>query len=103
MELTFEDGDCVYLKVSPMKGFKRFVLKGKLSPRYIGLYQVTGKVDLVTYQVALPIEYEGIHNVFHVSPLKKSFRNQQPQVIEPNMVPLQLNLSYEENMVRIID
>lgn len=47
MELTLEEGDWVYLKVLPMKGVRRFGLKGKLNPRYIGPYQIMGKVCLV--------------------------------------------------------
>lgn len=66
-ELTFEEGDWVYLKISPMKGVKWFGLKGKLSPRYIRPYQVLKRVGLVAYKLTLLEEYEGIKDVFHVS------------------------------------
>lgn len=65
-ELAFEEDNSVYLKVSPMKCVKRFRLKGKLSPRYIRHYKVVERVGSIVYQVWLPMEYEGIHNMFHV-------------------------------------
>lgn len=77
-QLTFEEEDWVYLKVLPMKGVKWFGLKGKMSPRYIGPYQILKKIGPITYKVALPIEYEWVHNMFHVSSLRKSYGNQQP-------------------------
>lgn len=75
-ELTFEEGDLVCLKVSPMKEVKRFGLKEKLSPRYIGPYQVMERVGSVAYRVVLPTEYKWVHDMFHVSSLRKSFKNQ---------------------------
>jgi len=68
-DLEFEEGDWVYLKVSPMKGIKRFGIRGKLSPRYIGPYQITHKVGKVAYQLELPQHLQGVHNTFHVSML----------------------------------
>ena len=59
-------GDMVFLKVSPWKGVIRFGKKGKLSPRYIGPFEVLEKVGEVAYRVALPPRLAGVHNVFHV-------------------------------------
>ena len=53
-ELSFEVGDFVYLKVSPIRGVKRFGVKGKLAPRYVGLYQIIAKRGDVAYQLSLP-------------------------------------------------
>jgi hypothetical protein len=53
-ELSFEVGDFVYLKVSPIRGVKRFGVKGKLAPRYVGPYQIIAKRGEVAYQLNLP-------------------------------------------------
>jgi hypothetical protein len=67
--LEFEIGDQVFLKVSPMKGVLHFGKKGKLSPRYVGPFEVKEVVGPVAYRVALPSELAGVHDVFHVSTL----------------------------------
>jgi hypothetical protein len=77
-ELTFEEGDCVYLKVSPIRGLQRglhrFKVKGKLSPRYIGPFRILERKGEVAYQLELPARLSDVHNVFHISQLKKCFR-----------------------------
>jgi hypothetical protein len=70
-ELSFEVGDYVYLKVSPIRGTKRFGVKGKLAPRYIGSYQIQARRGEVAYQLSLPENLSAVHDVFHVSQLKK--------------------------------
>jgi hypothetical protein len=70
-ELSFEVGDYVYLKVSPIRGTKRFGVKGKLAPRYIGPYQIQARRGEVTYQLSVPENLSAVHDVFHVSQLKK--------------------------------
>jgi hypothetical protein len=72
--LQFEVGDHVYLKVSPTKGVQRFGIKGKLSPRYIGPYEIKGTCGPVAYQLKLPPHKSAIHDVFHVSQLRKCVR-----------------------------
>jgi hypothetical protein len=69
--LSFEVGDYVYLKVSPIRGIKRFRVKGKLAPRYIGLNQIQARRGEVAYQLSLPESLSAMHDVFHVSQLKK--------------------------------
>ena len=69
--LEFQVGDWVFLKVSPMKGVMRFGKKGKLSPRYIGPYQIVRRIGKVAYELDLPAALEGVHPVFHVSMLQK--------------------------------
>ena len=70
-DLSFQEGDFVYLKVSPMRGVKRFNVKGKLAPRYIGPFKVLSRHGEVAYQLELPPSLSAVHNVFHVSQLKK--------------------------------
>ncbi|XP_069150278.1 uncharacterized protein [Solanum lycopersicum] len=69
--LEIEVGDQVYLKISSMKGVMRFGKKGRLSPRYIGLYEILKRVGNVTYELKLLYDLASVHPVFHVSMLKK--------------------------------
>ncbi|CAL2256356.1 unnamed protein product [Prunus armeniaca] len=70
-DLEFAVGDWVFLKLSPWKGVMRFKKRGKLSPRYIGPYEITECIGPVAYRLALPPELSRIHDVFHVSMLRK--------------------------------
>jgi hypothetical protein len=70
-ELSYEVGDYIYLKVSPIRGIKRFWVKGKLAPHYIGPYQIQARRGEVAYQLSLPESLSAVHDVFHVSQLKK--------------------------------
>jgi hypothetical protein len=69
--LRFEFGDHVYLKVSPTKSVQRFGVKGKLAPRYISPYEIIEACGPVAYKLKLPSKLSAIHNVFHISQLKK--------------------------------
>jgi hypothetical protein len=73
-KLTFEERDYVYLKVSPIRGLRRFKIKGKLSPRYIGPFRILERKGEVAYQLELPARLSDVHNVFHISQLKKCLR-----------------------------
>lgn len=95
-------GDQVFLRVSPMKGVMRFGRKGKLSPRYIGSYEILDRVWKVAYRLALPPELENVHQVFHVSMLHK-YLPYPCHVIKTQEVQLDKMLSYEEESVAIID
>ena len=70
-DIRYEIGEKVFLKVSPWKKVMRFGKNGKLSPRFIGPYEVIEKVGPVEYILALPPDLEKIHNVFHVSMLRR--------------------------------
>jgi hypothetical protein len=72
-ELSFEVEDFVYLKVSPMRGLRYFKARGKLTPRFIGPFKILEKRCEVAYQLELPPQLSGMHDVFHVSQLKKIF------------------------------
>jgi hypothetical protein len=69
----------VFLKVSPMRGVMQFGKKGKFSPRFIGLFEITQKVGKLAYRIAIPPNLIGMHDVFHVSMLRKCIAN--PEVI----------------------
>ncbi|KAK5785472.1 hypothetical protein PVK06_040062 [Gossypium arboreum] len=70
-EIEFQVGDKVFLKLSPWKKVLRFGRKGKLSPRFIGPYEITERIGPVAYQLALPSKLERIHDVFYVSMLHR--------------------------------
>ncbi|XP_028096695.1 uncharacterized protein LOC114296588 [Camellia sinensis] len=101
-DLVFGVGDHVFLKVSPMKGVMRFGVRGKLSPRFVGPFEVLDRVREVTYRLALPPSLAGVHNVFHVSMLRKYIPDPSHVI---NHTPLQFkeNLNYEEHPIRIVD
>ncbi|XP_020081295.1 uncharacterized protein LOC109704941 [Ananas comosus] len=84
-----------------MRGVKRFGVRGKLSPRYIGLYEVLERVGAVAYRLALSLQLADVHNIFHVSNLRKYIHNPEHAMLyEPP--ELQEDLSYEELSVSII-
>jgi hypothetical protein len=100
--LKFEEGDHVYLKVSPLRGMRRFKGKGKLSPRFIGLFRVFRRVEEMAYQLELPDNLSDVHNVFHVSQLKKCLRVPEEQLPMEDL-SVQDNLTYVEYPIKILD
>jgi hypothetical protein len=100
--LYFLVGDYVYLKVSPMKGVSRFEVKGKLAARYIGPFPVLEQCGPVAYRLQLPETLSVVHNVFHVSQLKKCLRIPD-RTIEVTDVALEPDLTYAEHPIRVLD
>jgi hypothetical protein len=100
--LEFEMGDHVYLRVSPMNGVCRFSIKGKLAPCYIGPYSIIDKYGPTSYKVELPAKLSGVHNVFHVSQLKRCLRPPTDVVIE-DTIPLEPDLTYKTYPIKILD
>jgi hypothetical protein len=101
-DLEFEVGDHVFLKVSPWKRVMRFGKKGKLSPRYIGPYEILDRIGTVAYRLALPPSLSHVHDVFHVSLLRKYVRDES-HIIHHEPIQLDANLSYEEQPIEILD
>ncbi|GJU04752.1 putative reverse transcriptase domain-containing protein [Tanacetum coccineum] len=100
--LEFEVRDIVLLKVSSWKGVVRFGKRGKLSPRYIGLFKILARVGHVAYTLELPEELKGIHSTFHVSNLKKCLA--EGDIIVPmDEIQLDDKLHMIEEPVEIID
>ena len=100
-DIRYEIGEKVFLKVSPWKKVMRFGRKGKLSPRFIGPYEVIEKVGPVAYRLALPPDLEKIHNVFHVSMLRR-YRSDPSHVVSSETIELRPDLTYEEEPVEIL-
>jgi hypothetical protein len=70
-EVVLEVGDYAYLRVSPIRGLRRFNVRGKLSPRFIDPFKIVERRGEVAYQLELPAQLSSVHDVFHVSQLKK--------------------------------
>ena len=100
-DIRYEIGEKVFLKVSPWKKVIRFGKNGKLSPRFIGPYEVIEKVGPVAYRLALPPELEKIHSVFHVSMLRR-YRSDPSYVVSSETIELRPDLTYEEKPVEIL-
>ena len=101
-DLQFEIGDRVFLNISPWKGVLRFGKRGKLSPRYIGPYEIVSKVGPVAYKLKLPPELSRIHGTFHVSVLRK-YISDPSHVLREQPMQLKENPTYEETPVQIVD
>jgi len=69
--LEFDEGDHVFLRVTPTTGIRRILKSRKLTPRFIGPYQITRRIGAAAYEIALPPHLSNLHNVFHVSQLRK--------------------------------
>ncbi|KAL0340317.1 UNVERIFIED_CONTAM: Transposon Tf2-11 polyprotein [Sesamum radiatum] len=101
-EMEYEIGDKVFLKVSPWKGILRFGKQGNLSPRYIGPYEIIERIGPPAYQLALPAELSQIHDVFHVSMLRR-YRSDPSHVIREPKVEISEELTYMEEPTEILD
>ena len=104
-EVTYEVGDRAYLRVSPLQGVKRFGVKGKLAPRFVGPYRVLERMGEVAYKLELPEALSGVHDVFHVSQLKKCHAEMADIPLRDTMpleaIQLDSDLTYEEKPIKI--
>jgi hypothetical protein len=100
-KLSFEVGDYVYVKVSPIRGIKRFGVKGKLTPRYIGPYEIQARRREVAYQLSFPESLSAMHDIFHVSQLKKCLRVLEEQLPTEDLKVQ--DLTYIEKPTQILE
>ena len=100
--LEFEVGDHVFLKVMPKRGVVRFGKRVKLAPRYIGPFEVLERVGIVAYRLALPPSLSSVHEVFHVSMLRKYTPN-PTHVVDWGKITVDTNGTFEEESVYILD
>ncbi|KAL0562089.1 hypothetical protein IC582_002539 [Cucumis melo] len=92
-DFEFEVGDKVFLKVAPMRGVLRFERRGKLSPRFVGPFEILERIGPVAYRLALPPSLSTVHDVFHVSMLKK-YVSDPSYVVDYEPLEIDENLSY---------
>jgi hypothetical protein len=100
--LSFEVGDFVYLKVSPLRGLRRFKVRGNLAPRFMGPFKILEKRGEVAYQLELPPQLSDVHDVFHVSQLKKCMCVPKEQLSMEDLDSKEY-LSYQEYPVKILE
>src|SRR3954463_13662652 len=100
--MEYQPGEYAYLRVTPMRGTHRFGIKGKLAPRYIGPFRILCRGGPVAYRLELPPNLSQVHDVFHVSQLRRCFKDPIREV-EHDMSELQQDLTYKEHPNRILD
>ena len=100
--LEFEVGDHVFLKVMPKRGVVWFGKRGKLSPRFIGPFEILERVGIVAYRLALPPSMSGVYKVFHVSMLR-SYTPDPAHVVDWGEIEVDTDVTFEEGLVCIMD
>ena len=101
-QVEYEVGDYVFIKVSPMKKVLRFGKQGKLTPRYVGPYKILERIGSLAYRLELPEEMSAMHNVFHVSQLRRWVHDKEEILEKPTQVQINSDLVYEKEPVGIL-
>ena len=100
--LEFKVGDHVFLKVMPKREVVRFGKRGKLSPRFMGPFEILERVGTVAYRLALPPSMSGVHEVFHVSMLRR-YTLDPAHVVDWGKIEVDMDETFEEGPVCIMD
>ena len=100
--LEFEVGDHVFLKVMPKRGVVRFDKREKLSPRFIGPFEILERVGTIAYLLALPPSMSGVHEVFHVSMLRK-YTPDPAHMVDWGQIEVDTDGTFKEGPVCILD
>src|SRR3954462_11358770 len=100
-EESYNLDEKAYLRVTPLKGTQRFGIKGNLAPCYIGPFRILAKRGQVAYQLELPPHLSRVHDVFHMSQLRRCFKDPIREV-DHETLDLQDDLSYREYPIRIL-
>ena len=95
-------GDHVFLKVMPKRGVVRFGKRGKLSSRFIGPFEILERVGTVAYRLALPPSLSSVHEIFHVSMLRK-YTPDPTHVVDWGKLTIDINETFEKGPMRIMD
>jgi hypothetical protein len=102
-DVVFQEGDYVYLNVSPIRGLRRFRVKVKLSPRFIGPFKILERVGEVAYRLELPVQLADVHDVFHISRLKKGFGPHDKELLPLDELNVKEDLTIVEHPIRILE
>ncbi|XP_073220891.1 uncharacterized protein, partial [Cicer arietinum] len=100
--LEFQEDEHVFLRVTPTTGVGRALKTKKLTPKFIGPYQILRRVGPVAYQIALPPNLANLHDVFHVSQLRKYIADPS-HIIAPDDIQLKENFTFEVPPISIAD
>ena len=100
--LEFEAGDHVFLKVMPKRGVVKFGKCGNLSPRFIRPFEILERIGTVAYRLALPLSMSGVHEVFHVSMLRK-YTPDPTHVVDWGQIEVDTDGTFEEGPICILD
>jgi len=100
--LEFEASDHVFFRVTPTVGIGRAIKSRKLTPRFVGPYQILRRIGVVAYEIALPLHLANLHNVFHVSQLRKYIADPS-HVLESDDTQIREDLTINTGPVRILD
>ena len=100
--LEFEVGDHVFLKVMPKRGVVKFGKRGKLSPRFIGPFEILERMGTVAYRLTLSPSISGVHEVFHVSMLQE-YTPDPAHVVDWGQIEVNTDGTFEEGLVCIVD
>src|SRR3954467_9267489 len=101
-EMVYQPSEQAYLRVTPMRGTHRFGIKGKLAPRYIGPFRILSRSGPVANRLEFPSNLSQVHDVFHVSQLRRCFKD-PIRAVDHGMLELQQDLYYQEYLSRILD
>jgi hypothetical protein len=101
--VVLEVGDYAYLRVSPFRGLRRFNVSGKLSHRFIGPFKIVERRGEVAYQLELPAYLTGVHDVFHLSQLKKCTSEVRIEPVLLEDIEMGKDLTYKEYPIKILD
>jgi hypothetical protein len=102
-DVVFQEGDYVYLKMSPIRGLRRFKVKGKLSPRFIRPFKILERVGEVAYRLELLVQLVDVHDVFHISQLTKGFGPHDKEPLPLDDLNVKEDLTIVENPIRILE
>nr|KYP36308.1 Retrotransposable element Tf2 [Cajanus cajan]KYP36312.1 Retrotransposable element Tf2 [Cajanus cajan] len=100
--LEFAEGEHVFLKVTPTSGVDKALRARKLTPRFVGPYQIIQRVGPIAYRLALPPSLSNLHDVFHVFQLRK-YVHDPSHVVELDDVRVKENLTFEKLPVVVVD
>ena len=101
-DVRYEIGEQAYLRVTPLRSVCHFGIKGKLAPRYVGTFTILAKRGDLSYQLELPSNFPDVHDVFHISHIRRCFKD-PIRGVDFESLDLQEDLTYRERPVHIID
>ena len=101
-DMVYVAGEKAFLRVTPLRGTNCLGVKGKLAPRYVGPFNVLSRRGENSYRLELPPKLSKVHDIFHVSQLKKCFKD-PGHGVDYDSIVMQEDLSYEEHPARILD